>query len=91
MACFNGGLEGGLAGQLLLARKSHEQDRVCRGDADRHDRTHQRGHVESGAGHEQHGEDAAQRRWQGENDDERIAEILIIHDHQQIDEHGGEQ
>ena len=31
------------------------------------------------------------RRRQGQNDHERVAEILIVHDHQEVDEHGGEQ
>ena len=44
----------GLAGELLLAREGDEQDRVRRGDADRHDRAHQRGNVERRAGDEQH-------------------------------------
>ena len=49
-----------LAGQLLLAREGDQQDGVRRGDADRHDRAHQRGHVERRAGDEQHRDDAAQ-------------------------------
>jgi hypothetical protein len=28
-----------LAGEMLLARERHQQDRVGRGDGDRHDRT----------------------------------------------------
>ena len=31
------------------------------------------------------------RRRQRQDHDEGIAEILIVHDHQQIDEHGGKQ
>ena len=77
--------------QLLLARERHEQDRVRRGDADRHDRAHQRGHVQRRAGDEQHRDDAAERRRQRQDHDERIAEVLVVHDHQQIDEDRGEQ
>ena len=80
-----------LAGQLLLARERHQQDGVRRGDAHRHDRAHQGRHVEGRPGHEQHRENAAERRRQGQDHDERIAEILVVHDHEQVDEHGGEQ
>src|SRR6266446_3737547 len=64
---------------------------VRRGDADRHDRAHQRGDVERRAGDEQHGDDAAQGRRQRQDYYERIAKILVVDDHEQIDEHGCEQ
>ena len=55
-------LEGAHARLALLAREGDEQDRVRRGDADRHDRAHQRGHAQGRAGDEQHEEDAAAGR-----------------------------
>ena len=90
MAGAQRGLKGGVAFQLLLACEGHEQNRVRRSNADRHDRAHQRRHVQRGAGDEQHCDDAAKRRRQGQDHDERIAERLVVHDHQQIDEDGGE-
>ena len=81
----------GLAGKLLLVGKGHEQDRIGRGDADRHDRAHQRGNAERRAGDEQHDEDAAEGRRQRQQHHQRIAEVLIVHHHEQEHEHGGEQ
>ena len=91
MSRLDRGVEGFHAGQLLLAREGDEQDRVRRGNADRHDRAHQRGHAEGRIGDVEHRDDAAEGRRQRQDDDERIAESLIVHDHQQVDEYGGEQ
>ena len=91
MSGLDGGLESRLACKLLFAGKRHQQDGIRRRDADRHDRSHQRRHVQRRAGDEQHGENAAQRRRQRQDDDERVAEILVVHDHQQVDEHRRKQ
>ena len=71
------------AGQLLLAREGDEQDRVGRRDADGHDRAHQRGHAEGRIGDVEHRDDAAKGRRQRQDHDKRIAEVLVIDDHQQ--------
>ena len=40
---------------------------------------------------EQHPDDADERPGQGRDDDERVEPALEIHDHQQVNEHGGER
>ena len=76
---------------LLLASEGDQQDRVRRSHADRHDGAHQRGDAERRAGGEQHGEDAAEGRRQRQQHDQRVAEVLVVDDHQQVDQHGREQ
>ena len=91
MSRIDRGLECGPAGELLFPREGDEQNGIRRGNANRHDRAHQGGHTQARAGDEQHRDDSAQRRRKGQNDDEWIGEILVIHEHEQIDQHGGEQ
>jgi hypothetical protein len=91
MARVKGGAERASPFELLLPRERDQQDGVRRGDANRHDRAHERRDVERGAGDEQHREDADQGRRQRQDDDERVAEILIVDDHQQIDKHRSKQ
>ena len=59
VAGSNCSVESRLACYLLLAGEGDEQDRVRRRDADRHDRSHQRGYVKRRSGDEEHRDNAA--------------------------------
>ena len=69
-----------------------QQNRVGHRDPDRHDRAHERLNVERGAGRQQHQQDAAEHRRNGQNDGERQAHGLEIRREQQKDhEHRQQQ
>src|SRR6185295_1201839 len=48
-------------------------------------------HVERGTGDKEHDQDAAEGGGQGQDHDERVSEILVVHHHQRKHEHGREQ
>src|SRR5262249_23386882 len=76
---------------LVLPAHEDEENGIRRCDADRHDRAHQRGDAERRAGDEQHRDDAAQGCRQRQDYYEGVAEILVVEDHEQIDEYGRKQ
>ena len=75
--------------QLFVGESDHE-DAVRGGDADAHDRAHHRLDVEGGVRQKQHPQNARERAGQRRDDDEGISPRLEINDHQEINEHCGE-
>ena len=90
-SCSNCRIKCRCACKLLLTREGDKQNGVSGGDADRHDCAHQRGHAKSRAGDKEHGENAAECGRQCQDNDERVAEVLVVHDHEHIDEDRGEE
>src|SRR5262245_20648273 len=91
MTCVKGGTERASPIELLFTRERDQENGIRRCDADRHDRAHQRGDAERRAGDEQHRDDAAQGCRQRQDYYEGVAEILVVEDHEQIDEYGRKQ
>ena len=74
----------------LLARETHHQDGVSRGDTHAHDGAGKRRYAEPGVGQEQEPHDSGQRRRQCGNDEKWVQPGLEVDHDEQVNQHHGE-
>ena len=88
---FDGGQGGsGRPGARLRLGERDQENRVGHGDADRHDRAHERLNIQRGLRHSQHDHDTGDDGRHDQDDGQREAEALKIGRQQQKDHYDGD-